>query len=70
MKKDQIWDSKRHWFKFKFSLIFLGIGLLFSTLLILAMTIWNHDIVLCLVFGFLSIVFYSLFFAPIIKEFY
>lgn len=70
MKKNKIWNSNKHWFTFKFSLIFLFLALLFTILLILAMTIWNHEIILCLVFFFLALVSYSIFLAPILKYFY
>ena len=68
--KDKIWSKEKHWFKFKFNLLFLMLGLLFTLLLVLEMTIWNHYIVLSLIYSFLSLVFYVLFFAPLIKEFY
>lgn len=68
--KDKIWNKEKHWFKFKFSLIFLIFGVLFTLLLVLEMTVWNQNIILSLIFSFSSLVFYALFFAPLIKEFY
>lgn len=68
--KEKIWNKEKHWFTIKFSLIFLFLAILFTILLILSMTVWGHNIALCLPFMFFALIFYSLFFAPIIKELY
>lgn len=65
MIKDKIWNSKTHWFSFKFSFIFLGMGILFTILNILETTIWRRSAVTSLILMFLSLIFYSFFFAPI-----
>lgn len=65
MNKDKIWNSKTNWFSFKFSFIFLGIGILFTILNILETTIWRRSAVISLILMFVGLIFYSLFFAPI-----
>lgn len=67
--KDKIWNEDRHWFTFKFSLIFLLVGFICTILMILELTIWNKNPVICVILMISELVFYSIFFAPIIKEF-
>ena len=64
--KDKIWDEKIHWFKFKFRLIFFAIGILFTILKILEVTIWSRSFVITMIFVVLELIFYGMFFAPLI----
>lgn len=66
--KDKIWNEKIHWFKFKFRLIFLAIGILFTILKILEVTIWSRSFVITMIFVVLELIFYGMFFAPFISK--
>lgn len=66
--KGKIWDNKIHWFKLKFRLIFLFIGLLFTTLKIFEVTLWSRNVIITMIFVVLELIFYGLFFAPIIAK--
>ncbi|HBJ18237.1 MAG TPA: hypothetical protein DDY70_00595 [Clostridiales bacterium] len=64
--KDKIWDKEKHWFRWKFRLIFLLIGLVFTLLMILELTVWGPDPVRSMLFSFCSWVFYLLFLVPVL----
>lgn len=66
--KDKIWNEKIHWFKLKFRLIFLAIGFIFTILKILEMTVWSRSFIIALVFGISELIFYGMFFAPLIAK--
>lgn len=68
MKINQIWNKEKHWFTFKFSIIFLLMAIIFFVLFVLSMTIWNHNIILCLTFSLLTLIFLAIFLAPILKH--
>lgn len=66
--KDKIWNEKIHWFKFKFRLIFLGIGLIFTILKILEVTIWSRSFVITMIFMGLEMINYGIFLAPLLAK--
>lgn len=66
--KDKIWDEKIHWFKLKFRLIFLAIGFIFTILKILEVTVWSRSFVITMIFMVLELIFYGMFFAPLIAK--
>jgi len=66
--KDKIWDEWIHWFRFKFRLIFFAIGVVFTILKILEVTIWSRSVVLTIIFVLFELIFYCLFFAPYIAK--
>ncbi len=66
--KDKIWDEKIHWFKLKFRLIFLAVGILFTILKILEVTIWSRSFVITMIFMVLELIFYGMFFAPLLGK--
>lgn len=66
--KDKIWNEKIHWFKLKFRLIFLAIGFIFTILKILEVTVWSRSFVITMIFMALELIFYGIFFAPLIAK--
>lgn len=66
--KNNIWDKKIHWFKLKIRLIFLGAGILCTIIKILEITIWSRNLVFCLILIIFELIFYGLFFAPLISR--
>ncbi len=66
--KDKIWNEKIHWFKLKFRLIFLAIGFIFTILKILEVTVWSRSFVITMIFMVLELIFYGIFFAPLIAK--
>lgn len=66
--KDKIWNEKIHWFKLKFRLIFLAIGFIFTILKILEVTVWSRSFVITTIFMVLELIFYGIFFAPLIAK--
>ena len=67
--KDKIWNEKIHWFKFKFRLIFLAIGILFTILKILEVTIWSRSFVITMIFVVLELIFYGMFLHHLLLNF-
>lgn len=66
--KDKIWNEKIHWFKLKFRVIFLAIGFIFTILKILEVTVWSRSFVITMIFMVLELIFYGIFFAPLIAK--
>lgn len=66
--KDKIWNEKIHCFKLKFRLIFLAIGFIFTILKILEVTVWSRSFVITMIFMVLELIFYGIFFAPLIAK--
>lgn len=66
--KDKIWNEKIHWLKLKFRLIFLAIGFIFTILKILEVTVWSRSFVITMIFMVLELIFYGIFFAPLIAK--
>lgn len=60
--------KKIHWFKLKFRLIFLAIGFIFTILKILEVTVWSRSFVITMIFMVLELIFYGIFFAPLIAK--
>lgn len=56
--KDKIWNKKRNWFTFRFSLVFLVVGIIFEVLPILEMTLWSKNDLFAIICSFLSLVFF------------
>ena len=57
--REKIWDKKRHWFKFKFTLIFLFVGLIFygfALLFAFLQNVLGH--VICCILGFIFCTFF------------
>lgn len=66
--KDKIWDKKIHWFTLKFRFIFLVISIIFTILKILEVTIWSRSFIITFVFIVFELIFYGMFFIPIIAK--
>ena len=66
--RERIWDQKRNWFKFRFTLIFLLIGLIFYGIAILFY--FFQMVIGCLIFGFIGGIFFWFFVYPIFEVYF
>ena len=64
INKEKIWNKEKHWFTFKFGLMFLMISIIMLILCILSYYVFD-SIILTFVFGIFGGIFFAIFAAPI-----
>ena len=68
INKEKIWNREKHWFTFKFSLIFLLLALIMFVLSIISHFVFS-DHILTIIFAVFQGIFFVIFIVPILMYF-
>lgn len=70
--KDKIWDKEKHWFKFKFRLIFLALGIICTIIKVILLFTINpeENVGIFFLLIILELIFYAMFLGAILEKFY